>query len=401
MARLISSGFELQSLTSGVEFDTVTGSPTINTTIDHSGLASMRCNPTAAAWYVQHDYANDTVQKYIRAYIYIQTSVSALADIIILGDDADDYPARIRLATNDTLELWNGTAKQGSSSSALSKNTWYYVELSYLDSGALTITGQLNGVQFATGSCAGNGGNGRFRVGIITATTGDVYFDDIAVNNNAAGGTQTTFPGAGSIVHLYPNADGDNKQWQDSASATQGTSTFGAVDETTPNDATDYNKRTTNAPTTTPIDDWNVQSPTSAGIGANDTIKVVSIGVRAGATSTTSTGRSIKTRVKSAASGTTTASASTPVNVNGWITHKAAVQRVPQLVSYTDPTTGIAWTPTGTNSLENMQIGYQADVSSVNEIRVSDVWALVEFTPVPLPGKIVNINQARNRAALY
>ena len=44
MARLWSSGFELQSVTSGVEWDTTTGLPTIDTTTKRSGAASLNSN---------------------------------------------------------------------------------------------------------------------------------------------------------------------------------------------------------------------------------------------------------------------------------------------------------------------------------------------------------------------
>jgi hypothetical protein len=42
MSRLFSSGFELQSVTSLVEFDSVSGAPTINTSIKRSGAAITR-----------------------------------------------------------------------------------------------------------------------------------------------------------------------------------------------------------------------------------------------------------------------------------------------------------------------------------------------------------------------
>ena len=41
MARIYSSGFELQSVTTGVEADAITGSPTIDTTAKRSGAVSL------------------------------------------------------------------------------------------------------------------------------------------------------------------------------------------------------------------------------------------------------------------------------------------------------------------------------------------------------------------------
>jgi hypothetical protein len=238
------------------------------------------------------------------------------------------------------------------------------------------------GATFAERATANAGANHRFiEVGVMGSVTCEMYADDYATNDHT-GTSQNSWPGSGKIVHLNPDLAGDTLQWQSSASATQGTATLAAIQEVTPDDATSYNKRTTNAPTTTPVDDWNVGSSSGAGIAASDAISLVAIGFRGGAISTTASGRSIKTRAKSAASGTVSSSATIPVNVNGWCTwHAAAATQFYQHYIYTDPTTAVAWTPTGTNSLDNMQIGYQADVSSANEIRVSTVWALVEYVP--------------------
>src|SRR3990167_277742 len=131
------TGCELQSVTSGVEWDTTTGSPTIDTTTKRSGAASLRCNPSAATAFIRHQYSasNPTANFYARFYLYIATSTNALDDIFALYDAGEfSNSLSIRLNSNRTLELWDwdfiANAQLGSDSSALDLNTWYRIEVS-------------------------------------------------------------------------------------------------------------------------------------------------------------------------------------------------------------------------------------------------------------------------------
>jgi len=377
MARLWSSGFELQSAASGVEWDTTTGSPAISTTIKRSGAAALRCNTTAAAAYLSHQIAASaaaTAHVYMRAYVYVATLPSAKTMLLAWVDDTNfGYGVRLHPDGKLRIEASNDFAFSSYSASSLATGTWHRIEIDYNDSTDV-CTAYVNGTQVATLSSADTFGGDRFLVGSFDAVTTDLYFDDLAINDST-GTAQNGLPGAGSIVHMQPDAAGDNTQWQSSASTTTGTATVSAINEVTPDDVTTYNRRTT---TTTKIDDWNLESSSSAGIGASDTITLVEHGGRYGSTSTTATARTVVKRIKGQAAGTTTSSASTAINVNGWTTHKAAVPRISNLIAYVNPQTSTAWTP---STLDTMQIGVQADVSSTNEIRYSTLWALVEYVP--------------------
>ena len=120
--RLWDTGCELQSVTSGVEWDTTTGSPTIDTTTKRSGAASLRCNPSAATAFVRHNIGGTvgTNNFYFRFYLYIVTSTDALDTIFMVRDDFPSANMTIRLNSNRTLELWNEDdgAQIGSDSSA-------------------------------------------------------------------------------------------------------------------------------------------------------------------------------------------------------------------------------------------------------------------------------------------
>jgi len=92
MARLWSCGFELQSTSDGMEWDSTTGSPTIGTTIKHGGAASLRCNVSATTAYITHQYSatSPSVSFRVRFYLYIATPTDALDTIFLARDTATD-----------------------------------------------------------------------------------------------------------------------------------------------------------------------------------------------------------------------------------------------------------------------------------------------------------------------
>ncbi len=374
MARLWSCGFELQSATSGIEWNTTTGSPTINTSIKRSGAASLRVNPTAATAFIRHKVmATGAGTLFFRGYIYIASAPAGGTTIMSILASTSAGGSMV-LLNDRTLILINGAGTQiGSASAAIPLNEWHYIELSFIASaGTHTVTGKLDGTQFASGAGSAVTLIDSVWIGCIDTDTADLYFDDLAVNDTT-GSAQTGFPGPGSIVHMKPDGAGDNAQW---ASGAGGTNNWDRVDEITPDDATTYNKRIN---TGTLIDDHALESSANAGIDSGATITLVQVGVRIGAISATSTARDGVLRIKSQASGTLLESAAIDWSVNGWATHMDTTGiQVYKLTSYTDPQGGGAWTPA---LLDTAQIGYKNNTSSTNEIRVSTAWALVEFIP--------------------
>lgn len=383
MARLWTCGFELQSVTAGVEFSSTTGTaPTISTTIHRDGLASMRIHPTTAESYVEQQLLTSaTVERtFHRFYLYIASLPTSTTAIYAIGQSGF-FPTYLRLSNTGTLRLYdaNLSTDSGTASSALSTNTWYRIEIDHTDGGAGNgnVLAYIDGVNFSgTASMSGINGFSRVRMGVYSFTaSADLYFDDWAIND-ISGSAQTSLPGAGSVVHMQPDAAGDNNAW--STSVVGGTAgaanNFTRINELTPDDATSYNATTVTGTTT--IDDFNMESSTAAGIGASDTITLVQVGGRVGSSATTTA--SLVYRIKSQASGTLLESASVPVNVNGWQTHLATAGKTYQLTSYVDPQAGSAWTAA---LLDTTQIGYRTNVSQSSVRRVSTLWALVEFVP--------------------
>ncbi|WP_432041414.1 hypothetical protein [Streptomyces cadmiisoli] len=367
-------------MTAGVEILSVTGTPTISTAVHRAGAAALRINPTAAAQYVEQQITGGggAQRTFHRFYLYIAAAPAATMDVYGIGQSGSS-PHRVRLHANRTLQLYDSlaAANVGTASAALSLNTWYRIEVDDQDAfpGPGTITGYLDGVQFGTGSitainASSNSGFSRVRVGAQASSTADVFIDDIAVNDTA-GSAQTGLPGPGHVVHLRPDSAGDNAGF---ATTVGGSSNWGRVSETTPDDATTYNATT--ATGTTTIDDFNLGSTSAAGI-SGERVTLVAVGGRIG--SDAATAASIVYRIKSQAAGTVAESGSVSVALNNWATHKAAAPFVPQLTSYTDPQAGGAWT---TALLDQAQIGYRSNVSQATTRRVSALWALVETVPL-------------------
>ena len=379
MARLWSSGVELQSATSGMEWDTSTGTVSISTAIKRSGAASLRANPTVGTGYITHRFrADSTVRTFVRFYLYIATT-PLINTYILRHGDGSGFGYQLRLNTDRTLAIYDETDTiVGSASSALSEATWYRIEVDYNDASSDLCSAYIDGSAFLSGGTASdNGGGGVIDLGVITAlSTADLYFDDIAINDTAAGGTQTTLPGAGSIVHMHPTASGDNAL---------GTGTFAEIDEVTPDDATSI---AVVATATTEIGEYNCETASNAGIDSFDTVSLVSVGIRFAMVSAASANFAL--RIKSAASGTTTIGGTVTGAVTAYNTHDDTTgAHNYKLTSYTDPTTGIAWTPTGTNSLDNMQIGVYSPTDATPDINVSTLWALVEYVDGVAGGTVV------------
>lgn len=386
MTRLWTCGFELQSATTefGVNSgNIVTGTtPTMSTSVKRRGTCSARFNPTAAESYIEHQLtAGTVVRTFHRLYIRIATLPAADTNIYAIGQ-AGFFPCSLRLKTTGALGIRDsnlGTDLTGTTT--LSLNRWYRVELDFADAASGTGTFKLyvDGTLIASQACSVINGFSRVRMGVNgVATSMDMYMDDVAINDTT-GSVQNSLPGPGAVVHMKPNAAGDNNLFATAVGGTAGaTNNFTRVNEVPPNDSTSYNS--TVATGTTTIDDFNVENSTTVGIGAADVITCVQVGARI--SSDVITAANLVYRLKGQAAGTVTESADVPVNntssAGAWGVHRGQSPRPYQITSYTSPQDSAAWTAA---KLDNMQIGYRSNVSQTTARRVSTLWALVDFIP--------------------
>lgn len=374
MARLWSSGFELNSTTANVEFTGITNTPTIQTTTVRSGTYAGRCNPTAAIQAFFYQVANDATTGTYFARVYIRAASfpsSGSTAVLRALSAAAGLSGDIRLTSGGVLQLFQrGNTQVGSDSSAISLNTWYRIELKIAATDASTgeLRGLIDGVEFAGSASAATDRVNTVRFGCVSSTTADIYLDDIAIND-ATGSFQNTYPGAGEIIHLRPNASGDVTDW----SLSTGTDHDALVSEVTPDDVTTYVFTTT----TNQIEEFNLDD-TPAPLASDDTINCVQVGFR-GRRSATETDN-VVLRIKASASGTTEESAnfSWP-NSTTWLTNASAAPRNYQLTLYDLPgASTTAWTKA---DLDTAQIGAKPTGTLTAEVQMTSIWLLVDHKP--------------------
>lgn len=373
MARLYSTGFELNSTTAGVEGDTYS-LVTVSTTSARSGTYALRANAAANApfWRTQLLGSDSTTAiVYFRFYLYIASTPTANTQIARIVNASNVQQSIIQLTTTNTLQLLNGsTTKIGSDSAALSTSTWYRVEFSWNPATGATAA-YLDGSSFASGTGT-TGSWSRVILGCITGNpNADLYFDDVAVNDNS-GSFQNSYPGSGKIIYLRPNAAGDNTGLTTGVS--DNTNHYVNVKEVTPDDDTSYNQTSTASQT----DDYNIDN---SGIGASDTVNVVSVGVRY--RKVTSGTLVFNVRAKASAGGTVEASSNISSATTTYKTNAEVAPFNYPLTMYDLPgASTTAWTQA---DLDAAQIGVSTVSNTANNWRFTALWMLVDYTPSASP----------------
>lgn len=389
MARLRSIGFESNSLTNGVEFEDTFGSPTISSTTVRSGYFSGRTLNatinTPKGFHAQVVASDNTGDYYVRVYLLIHTLPNAITTIISLLNVATNQPVSVMLTTGGALRLTiNDIATQvGSDSSALNLDQWYKVEVRMNKTGgagASIASARIDDVDFASASnlTITNSFAGIY-VGVNlegdAATTCDLYFDDIAVNDTA-GSSQTSYPGNGKITHFHPSAAGDQTQM----TATGAGTNWLCVSEITPNDVSTYVTNSADLQ----IDTYNIDDPKLL-VGRTPTITLVQLGMRFatnnGGSSLNFTPRIMKASGGTVSEGTVIATASA-----AYLTNNSAAPNNPPLTLYQDPD-GANWT---VNTLNSAQIGIKMGKVGAVVGRCSAVWLIVEYTTESSVGIITN-----------
>ncbi|NTV31323.1 DUF2341 domain-containing protein [candidate division WWE3 bacterium] len=372
--RLYSSGFELQPSPITDEWTVVSGSPTINTTTKRSGAASLRISSlsSGAAQGVGYTFrsSDSNGPYYFRAYVYISTPPSAENTFFAIADLSSTGRVWLSIDNSRVLRLYDEDGQVGSPSSALSASTWYRIEVKVDLTGAGStdvVESKIDGTTFATSSTRnistgvailGAGGN----LGVEAQTTGDWYFDDIAINGGW-GVTQNSYPGEGSIVHLRPNGNGDATAW---------TNTYTNIDEIDPDDATTV----ISSSTLNQIEEAALDNSSTPGIGASDPITLVSVGTRFNISAAAA--MAMRVRLKDTSNGPFIESSQLANNSTTWYTNNAITPAKYPITAYTRPMREDAFTA---SSLDSLQVGVRETVDTTSNIQVTALWALVEYVP--------------------
>lgn len=383
MARLWQCGFE-ENFAGNIEFQASNlgqSAGTISSTTKHSGTYGYRANsvsPNGLSNSFQFLSAASNGPYFFRVYLNIASAPSAISSAIAVYNLVGGGPfGRIRVATDRTLELWDSAGKIGSSSAALTLNTWYRLELKYFNntgSGKLELDGRLDGTSFASTTTSTNvAAIGLVTWGMLSGVTADIYIDDIAINDST-GSFQTSFPGDGNIIHLRPNAAGDANSFATQVGGTAGSANnYTRVNEVTPDDATTYNGSTT-------VNQEDLFNVDASGLTTSATVSVVMIGGRFADITAADATAAFKFEVEKTSGGTISQSAAIIPNSNLWSSNALVNPFLYPLITYQDPDSA-AWTST---TLDSMQIGYKLTTANTRVVAITAVWASVDYSATAL-----------------
>lgn len=393
MARIYSIGFEKNSLTNGVEANSATWTTT-GLTLDgvtfRTGAKSLKMViSSGASGKLQLNNSNNHKQ-FIRLYCFPSVLPDGNGTTFLLVADASNSIAvtRLILKANGTLVLVysdsaGGQTQIGSASAALVGSFVNMIELSIDDTGgvgSVVIAARLNGTVFASGTVSveatGNTGipNGSTVLGFNlfgdNPTTGTLFFDDYAINDGS-GSNQNSYPGAGALTLITPNAAGDANAWATQVGGTAGsTNNFTRVDEITPDDVTSYNGSTV-------LGQQDLFKCTDPAIGT-DTVNCVQVMARY-RNNTIDLTTAFVIQCEKTTGGTLASGTAIDPDSTTWFTCAPAGS----LVLYNDPD-GSAWIE---STLATMQIGYKISTAHTNAIDVTNIWAYVDHTPANVTPK--------------
>jgi hypothetical protein len=367
-----------------MEFETTSGTQSVQTTVFRVGPYALRVNPTAGSSFIRQPVFGtaQNAHGYLRVYVRIDSLPAATITIIRLADDSSNRCAQIQLTSTGTLILQdiNGT-QVGSPSTARTIGVWYRIELE-LDatSSPGSLSARIDGATaFASGASSAQAPWSRVVLGPVTTTTCDLYFADVAIND-VSGSLQNSWPGDGVVITKAPSAAGDANAWNNTANTAGGTGNFDLVNELPPNDATDMVQGGT-------LNIEDLYNLPSFGVGANDTINVVMVGARFRNNIADATA-AFKLECEKTSGGTIYQSAAIIPNSTSWRTNDPNVPRNYPIILHLDPD-GSAWTP---GTLDSMQVGIKQTATGTNRLQMSSIWAAVDYTPAAapaVPGQIV------------
>ena len=392
MARFAIIGAELNTTSSGVEWTArvASGWPSISGTIKRSGGYSVQISSLVSATpkWVASQYAagGGTGPFWYRVYLRPETLPSAENTIIVLNDAPSVATPAIWVTLDNTgvLRLYDEDGAIGSASPALTLQSFAHrieLEMSTVGgAGACIVRARLNGSEFAGSSTRSlsTGANSIIVGGNLQSeaqTQGEWYFDDLAINSSI-GSIQNSYPGAGSVVAIRPNATGDSAQF--ARGGTDSGANWSQTDEIVPNDVGDY----VSSGTLDHVDDYNcAASPADVG-----TVNVVGVFARHTLSSATGTDPRFVTRIKASAGGTVEESAQHVLNSTAWFSNAdGTLPSNLKLILYDLPgASTTAWTQA---DLDAMQIGVRIAVDDADQVWVSTLLALVDYVPSAAPAQ--------------
>lgn len=390
MARLWTSGFELQSATANVEVPSVGGTLAFSTSTFRTGAAALDINVTAGTGFmrVATHTSNQSTVTYVRVYLQVTATLPAAgtpATVVGFQNAAFSSCGSISLVSTGKLRLLsaNGTQIGSDSTTVLSAGQWYRIELK-LDASSSpgSLDAQIDGVSFASG--ANNAQSPWFGsiIGITSTATARYYLDDWAHNDNS-GSSQTSWPGAGNVIYLRPNGSGDANAWLDTAGSAGTTNNYTLVDETTPNTTTDMIQAGA-------LNTEDLYNLSASGINSYDTVNVVHVGAHF-RTQTSTSVAGFKFEIEKTSGGTKSQSAALVPASTTWKSNAIAAPFTYPITLYADPD-GAAWTSSTLDTAQAGVIITTAEANTSRRAQISTIWVVVDYTPgTPPPAPVAEV----------
>lgn len=402
MARIYTNGFERQTLTADVEWDTNTLTATaftnIDTTTTRNSAASLLAINTNFIGFQAYDTVSGSDHYVSFDYrIIVQDNSSNIFARGCYSTFNNQYLWELSTTSAGVLTLKNRAGTVVGSGSTLSPGTWYRIEVfqDFASTSPYSIaTVRIDGVDdigpVAVGDATASGIM-SFWFGSLTPLLGGnhwAYWDNIRINNNQ-GSLDNSWCGEGYILQALPDADGGEQDWAIGAGAG---AHWTLVDEpSTFDDATTYVVRTSTGTALTVTELFKISAP--ALLGAGDTVKFVAIGTRNGSNSNTTGNRTARLVMTSQAGGTQVDNGlNLNWSINGWgtnyteltgVTKEGSAPGQYQFIRYTTPQSDTSWTKA---TVDTAEIGATNATSSSQELRLSAIWAMIEYIPAASTG---------------
>lgn len=380
MARLYSSGFELNSNGNNFDFHTSNGVIVVDNSNPRSGgfclhtTALVSGTSERVSW--RHIGAEATGHWFFRAFFRPATRPGAANTIIKLAGSFN--VAFVKLKADGTLELSDEVGIIGTSA-ALTNGQYYRLEIEFDSTGAggtHVLRLRVDGVEVA-----GNGARTFTHTSIQqmdiggnlggeAQTVGDWAWDDIGINDTT-GTAQNSWCGDGKIIHAVPVANGDANSGVTRGGADSGAD-WSQLNEVTPNDATNYIEMAT----ATGVCWVKPASSAALGIGGAYIINLIAVGGRI--TLASAGAGNWFPSIKSQSGGAVLDGAPVTLALATYATHDdtSGAQQF-KVTAYVDPQTGGAWVA---SKIDTMQFGAKTTDGSP-ATRVSALWALIEYVP--------------------
>ena len=273
MAVVRCTGFEAGQFATDNLVGALTGTASYDTGTVRTGSRSIRCNPASGA------SGNLNVSVPARGFLHFGLRIATLPSLARVVCGTLNNGANVKLKADGTLEVFDGATSRGTSATALSTNTWYWI-------GVRTIAGtsvdllQIDGVTAGvTGTTTDAGNAGFIGLSSTEASAADIYIDDV-IQDDAG------FIAPSKVDMALPISDNTVTGVTDNNGVT--TNIFDCVDNTPPAGVASANeaanpKAGMHFPASVTCNYLaNLETYTTLGIGASDTVLAVQSIVRHG-----------------------------------------------------------------------------------------------------------------------